>query len=164
MENFLSPAIIAALTALAVSLITLFQFFKNQRLQQEQFIKNQNRGLTNKLYDLRIEHYPKAFQITKNVYRKKGNKYLELDLKTAREELIEWKSGTVDLILSVEASDSFYKLRDILNKNPANAGNYSTEQVVKIHDLTKQFRKQLRRDLGFMFREEKEKRRTKTSR
>lgn len=161
MAVLLSPAIIASLTSLVISFITLFQFFKNQRSQQEQFNKAQDRALTNKLYDLRIEYYPKAFQITMNIYRRKGNNYIEADLRKAREELIEWKGGTVDLILSVEASHSYYDLRDILRKNPANNGRYSAEQVDAIHEIVKNFRKQLRRDLGFMFREEKERRGTK---
>lgn len=41
-------------------------------------------------------------------------------------------------------------------KNPTHQDNYSPEQVKKIISEIKDFRKQLRRDVGFMFREEKE--------
>jgi hypothetical protein len=46
-------------------------------------------------------------------------------------------------------------------KNPANNNNYSAEQIEKITNYTNNFRKQLRRDLGFLFKEEKERRNSK---
>lgn len=159
MDDFFSPAIIAASTSLLISIITLFQFFKNQRFQQRQFNDSLNRTLTTKLYDLRLEHYPKAFEITDNVYRKKGGNYDFEAIQGSLRELIDWKKGTVDLIISIEASDGYYKLRDALMKNPSHKNRYSNEQVEKIHSTTKYFRRQLRRDLGFLFREEKARRR-----
>jgi hypothetical protein len=46
-------------------------------------------------------------------------------------------------------------------KNPAQHDKYAPEQVDKIVGAIKKFRRQLRRDVGFMFREEKERRNTK---
>lgn len=159
MEEFFTPSIIAALTALILSLITLFQFFKNQRFQQKQFDKLNNRNLTTKLYELRLENYPKAFDITDSIYKEKGGIYNPVEVSKAMTDLVDWKKGIVNLIISVEARDSYFVLRDTLMKNPAENGLYSKEQIQKIHSETKNFRKQLRRDLGFMFREEKERRR-----
>jgi hypothetical protein len=155
MADFFTPSIIASITALCVSFITLFQYFKNQRFQQKQFDKNLNRSLTTKLYDLRLEHYPKAYEITDFLYKKKGGNYSFEELKNILEELIEWKKGIINLIISVEARDSYYLLRDVLMKNPAHQESYSKEQVEKVFTANKSFRKQLRRDLGFMYREEK---------
>lgn len=155
MADFFTPSIIASLTALCVSFITLFQYFKNQRFQQKQFDKNLNRSLTTKLYDLRLEHYPKAYEITDFIYKQKGGNYSFEELKNVLEELIEWKKGIINLIISVEARDSYYVLRDVLMKNPAHQESYSKEQVGNIFTANKSFRKQLRRDLGFMYREEK---------
>jgi hypothetical protein len=158
MEEFLTPSVIAALTALVLSLITLFQFFKNQRFQQNQFDKLNNRNLTTKLYDLRLENYPKAFDITDNIFKEKGGNYSAVKLSSALNELIDWKKGVVNLIISVESRDSYFELRDILMKNPAENDSFSKEQIIKIDNATKNFRKQLRRDLGFLFREEIERR------
>ncbi|WP_237275666.1 hypothetical protein [Tenacibaculum ovolyticum] len=155
MSEFFTPSIIASITALCVSLITLFQFFKNQRFQQKQFDKNLNRSLTTKLYDLRLEHYPKAYEITDLVYKKKGGNYDVNEIKDVLEKLIEWKKGIVNLIISVESRDSYYVLRDVLMKNPAHQESFSKEQIEKIFNANKSFRKQLRRDLGFMYREER---------
>lgn len=163
MSEFFTPSIITALTALVLSLITLFQFFKNLRFQQEQFSKTNNRELTSKLYDLRLEHYPKAFDITDKIIKKKGNTFDVNKVLLAKDELIAWKSGVVNIIISVECRDSYFVLRDLLMKNPAENGTYSSKQVENIENAKKDFRKQLRRDFGFMYREEKE-RRTKASR
>ncbi|WP_172335832.1 hypothetical protein [Mucilaginibacter sp. SG564] len=114
--------------------------------------------MTTKLLDLRLVHYPKAFEITDNIFKEKGGNFDPVKIKTAVEELIEWKKGVVNLVISSEALTSFYVLRDAIMKSPANNGTYSPEQVEKISAGTKDFRKQLRRDLGILFREEKSRR------
>lgn len=61
-SEIFTPSIIAALTSLIISVITLFQFFRSQSNLQKQFDRNLNRNLTSKLYDLRINSYPKALK------------------------------------------------------------------------------------------------------
>lgn len=161
MNDFFTPSIIAALTSLMLSIITLFQFYRSQNFQQKQFNKTLNRNLTTKLYDLRLETYPKAFEITDNIFKDKGGNYDPEKLKNSLNELIEWKKGKINLIISTEALESYHLLRTNLMKNPANNTNYSTEQIEKITNSKNNFRKQLRRDLGFLFKEEKERRNQK---
>lgn len=163
MKEFFTPSVIAALTALVLSCITLYQFFRNLRFQQQQFENSNNRELTNKLFDLRLVHYPKAFDITDNIIKTKGNNYDLETIRIAKEELIAWKKGVVNIIISVECRDSYFELRNVLMKNPAENNLYSEKQVEKIYEANKNFRKQLRRDMGFMYREEKG-RRNKASR
>jgi len=158
MANFLTPSLITALTSLIISLVALYQFYKNQKFQKDQFNKTINRNLTTKLYDLRIDLYPKAFEITDKIYKEKGGNIDNEKLKICLIELNEWKSGKLNLIISSEALKSYYLLKDMLMKQPANNNNYSSEQIEKITNLKNNFRKQLRRDLGLMFNEEKEKR------
>ena len=155
MNEIITPSIIAALTSLIISIITLFQFFRSQKLQQKQFDKNLSRGLTSKLYDLRIDCYPKAFEITDSIHKLKGGNY---DPKIIQTALIDWKKGIVSLVISVEALESFIALRDVLMRNPEKKDTYSSTQIENISHRTKEFRKQLRRDIGFLFREEKERR------
>ena len=158
MNEIITPSIIAALTSLIISIITLFQFFRSQKLQQKQFDKNLSRGLTSKLYDLRIDCYPKAFEITDSIHKLKGGNYDPKIIQTALAELIDWKKGIVSLVISVEALESFIALRDVLMRNPEKKYTYSSTQIENISHRTKEFRKQLRRDIGFLFREEKERR------
>ena len=158
MNELITPSIIAALTSLIISIITLFQFFRSQKLQQKQFDKNLSRGLTSKLYDLRIDCYPKAFEITDSIHKLKGGNYDPKIIQTALAELIDWKKGIVSLVISVEALESFIALRDVLMRNPEKKDTYSSTQIENISHRTKEFRKQLRRDIGFLFREEKERR------
>lgn len=158
MKEIFTPPIITSLTALVLSIVTLFQFFKNLRFQQKQFDILNNRNLTTKLYDLRLDNYPRAFDITDNIFKEKGGNYNVAQLEKSLNELIYWKKGIVNLIISVESRDSYFELREVLMKNPAENGTYSIVQINKIQNATKNFRKQLRRDLGFMYREERERR------
>ena len=129
MNEIITPSIIAALTSLIISIITLFQFFRSQKLQQKQFDKNLSRGLTSKLYDLRIDCYPKAFEITDSIHKLKGGNYDPKIIQTALAELIDWKKGIVSLVISVEALESFIALRDVLMRNPEKKDTYSSTQV-----------------------------------
>lgn len=45
-SEIFTPSIIAALTSLIISVITLFQFFRSQSNLQKQFDRNLNRNLT----------------------------------------------------------------------------------------------------------------------
>ena len=161
MTDFFTPSLVTAITSLVISLVALFQFYRSQNFQQKQFNKTINRNLTTKLYDLRLEIYPKAFEITDNIYKDKGGNFDTERLKNTLNELIEWKKGKLNLIISSEALESYYQLRNNLMKNPANNNNYSAEQIEKITNSNNNFRKQLRRDLGFLFKEEKERRNSK---
>mgnify|MGYP000993644402 FL=1 len=161
MTDFFTPSLVTAITSLVISLVALFQFYRNQNFQQKQFYKTINRNLTTKLYYLRLEIYPKAFEITDNIYKDKGGNFDTERLKNTLNELIEWKKGKLNLIISSEALESYYQLRNNLMKNPANNNNYSAEQIEKITNSNNNFRKQLRRDLGFLFKEEKERRNSK---
>ena len=157
-SEIFTPSLIAALTSLIISVITLFQFFRSQSNLQKQFDRNLNRNLTSKLYDLRINSYPKAFEITDKIHKLKGGGYDPEIMKEVLIELIEWKKGVVGLIISIEALESFIELRDVLMKNPETQNAYSKTQIENISCRVKEFRKQLRRDIGFLFREEKERR------
>ena len=158
MDQIIIPAIIASLTSLVISIITLIQSLQAQRSQRKQFEKTLNRNLTNTLYELRLTTYPQAFEITDRIHKIKGGNYEPDTIKEALKDLLDWKKGVVDLIISVEALESFIILRDTLMKNPETQDAYSIQQVDKISANTKDFRRQLRRDIGFLFREEKERR------
>lgn len=158
LKEFFSPAVIAAGTSLTISLITLYQFFKNRNFQEQQFFKANDRAFTTKLYDLRLQHYPKAFEILDTVYKEKGGLINPAVVNSAILELSDWKKGVVSLIISIEASQCFHDLRDVMKKNPALADKFSQEQIDKIITCKNEFTRQLRRDIGFMFREEKARR------
>lgn len=154
----LIPSLVAAVTSLIVCFIAYFQFLKSQQSEQDRFDKRLNRDLTSKLYDLRLEYYPLAFEITDAIYKEKGGLLIPSKMKNTCDELINWKRGIVNLIISIESRDFFFKLRDALMKNPAEGDKYSEVQTENIINLARAFRKQLRRDLGFLYREEKQRR------
>jgi hypothetical protein len=158
MKDFFSPAIIAAVTSLIISLLTLYQFLKNKHFLELQAAKASDRAFTSKLYDLRLEHYPKAFELLDNIYKEKGGVLNPQIVAETCKALTSWKKGIVGLIISNEANQSFHELRDAMIKNPSSVDKFSTEQIEKIMVATKEFRRQLRRDIGFIFREEKNRR------
>lgn len=156
--DYFSPAILASITSLIISLITMYQFIKNKSFLEAQFNKTNNRAFTSKLYDLRLQHYPQVFEVLDTIHKGKGGLVSVTVINNACENLITWKKGIISLIISTEAHESFYLLRDSLMKKPSSLEHYSPEQIDKIVGAVKDFRRQLRRDLGFMFREEKERR------
>ena len=158
MEEYIVPSIIAMITSIIVSFLSYKQFIHSNDVQQKQFDKSLNRELTSKLYDLRLNVYPKALEITDRIHKSKGGNYDPTIIQEALYELIEWRKGLVDLIISVEALESYITLRDILMKKTEIQHTYSTLQIENIANNTKNFRRQLRRDIGFLFREEKERR------
>jgi hypothetical protein len=150
-------AIIAALTSLVISFLSLYQALKNQRLQKEQFEKTQKRNLTTKLYDLRLTNYPKAFEITDKIQKVKGGNFNVQHIENICKELTEWKSGIVSLIISIEALKAYYDLKDALERKPSLGEKFANEQVDKIWKLRNDFRRRLRRDVGFLYKEESNK-------
>ena len=61
--------------------------------------------------DLRIDCYPKAFEITDSIHKLKGGNYDPKIIQTALAELIDWKKGIVSLVISVEALREFYRFK-----------------------------------------------------
>jgi len=156
----METAIIAAITSLVVSLLTLFQSLRNQQMQRDQFEKGQKRNLTSRLYDLRLQHYPRGFEITEWIQKTKGENLDPEILMKVVKELSSWKSGIVSLIISGDALWIYHDFRDALTKNPGEAQKYSKEQVAKIWRLRTEFRRSLRRDIGLLHREDRTRERT----
>ena len=100
-------ATIAAVVAIAVSVITsvLTHKFSRQRLELE--VSEKWRA---KLYELPLEHYPRAFEVTGRLMfsRKSRNSSDELD--TIKRDLRDWWVGPAALILSKSSVDAYYDL------------------------------------------------------
>src|SRR5215831_3433319 len=146
----MTAALITAITSLLISFLTLFQSLKTQRLQKLQFDKTQKRALTTKLYELRLIHYPKAFEITECLRMPKGGGYDPSMILNVKDELNLWKSGMINMIISYDALLAFRELRKALNKQPGNGNIYTQEQESNIWKARAHFRKCLRIDLGLL--------------
>lgn len=159
----MTTAIVAAITSLIISLLSFYQALRTAKLQKEQFEKSQNRNLTSKLYDLRLEHYPRAFEITEQIKKSKGGNLDPTLIFGVLEELQQWKTGAVSMILSGNCMHAYHKFRDALARRPATGDKYSMEQIDKIWKLRSEFRRNLRFDIGLLHIGEQEEKQSKAT-
>ena len=94
MDVKLQTAIIEGVVSLVIALIGHFISYKKQKDSLRQFQKEQQRelALTLKLYDKKLELYPKAFLITEEIDRSKGlnGKEIHEMQVAAKEKIKEW--------------------------------------------------------------------------
>jgi hypothetical protein len=156
LPDIVISALIAGTTSLLISFITYRAAKRHMILEREKLERELERKLTERLYEVRLKHYPKAFEITDNL----GKKTSTMDatvLSRNREvenQLREWKKGEVSFILSGRALRVFYKLVDVLSKNPERGTFYSEAQLANIWNARVKFRRELRRDIGLLFKED----------
>ncbi len=150
-EGF-QTALIAGLVSLVVSavgLVTSLLVARSQMRQNEEHIRSE---LTQKLVELRLQHYPNAFTITERIERRKEPQRIisRQEQHEICEELRAWKTGEVSLILSFDSLQAYYDLTRALGMGYAEKGGYSREQAEKVIHARDQFRSCLRRDVGFI--------------
>jgi hypothetical protein len=105
---------------------------------------------------VRLKYYPRAFEITDELGKRTSTMDATLLSKHrgVESQLREWKKGEVSFILSGRALRAFYKLLDILSKNPEKGTLYSEAQLANIWKARVKFRRELRRDIGLLFKED----------
>lgn len=150
METPLLVALVSGFISAAVAYFTTaYKFAQDRRILVEQL----NQRSLEKLYSLRIERYPRAFDITEWIRRKRadqGGINSREELLKVRADLWEWKTGEVSLILSSDAIEAFYDLVTLLKKPCGDSRNniYSPVQIDNIMTARNRFRSVLRSDIG----------------
>src|SRR4030081_3386482 len=116
MRTSLVVALASGFISVLVAYFTAaYKFSRDRRMLEEEL----NQRFLEKLYTLRLERYPAAFDITEWIQRKPRNDggiNSREELLIARKQLWEWKTGQVSLILSKEAIQAFYDLVNVLKK------------------------------------------------
>ena len=150
MSPELITAIIAAVTSLIVS--TAGYFF-----QQREVRKRLDRMFTDRLYNMRLECYPPAFDITDRVVpRPKPDGIVPREkLLEVRTDLVLWKKGVVNIAISSRSLISYRDLVKVLGMGYGDNTRYSVKQVEKIFRCKAEFRRSLRADLGYLYSEER---------
>jgi len=157
MTNEILIAYIAAIASLIVSIVTYFQSHIEQKRLREEFEKSQKRTSTIKILELRLEHYPRAFEITQMLNKIKGDNFDPDNVKKILKEINKWRSGILRLIISDDSQDVLFELLNALRSNPANNGSYSKEQADKIWEARNKLRNKLRKDIGILHSEDENK-------
>ena len=120
MEPILVVALISGLVALLVAYgTTAFKFSHDKNILEDQL----NQRHLEKVYGLRLERYPGAFEITESIQKRaksKGGIIPRGDLVKKKEMLLERKCGSVSLILSRNSIEAFNDLISVLDKECEN--------------------------------------------
>lgn len=151
----LGSATVAALIAGSVSVIVSMIGFlvAKHKLRHEisLFTRQADVDLIKKLYELRLDLYGKAFDITDRIYRRSESDWFqETDVRDWLNDLRDWKSGSVNLVISYGALNAFRELEQALATNPGHQSTYTTNQIKKVYSLRDTFRSSLRKDVRLL--------------
>jgi hypothetical protein len=160
MEAAILTAIISAVVSLTVTLITVIASRSNIRAEREKLERELQRSMTVKLYDVRIDAYPRAMQITEGLRRShiraQREEAHEGYFKDILNQIDEWHATKAAFIISNNSLHRLYALRNALRKKPEANGKYSAEQMNSIWSAKGDFRAALRADIQLLFKEETE--------
>ena len=156
----LNPVVLSASIAGVISLIgVLISFITNQhsiKTQGDRFEKELQRRFTDKLYELRLDSYPKAFEITDDLRGeflfRKGISIKKL--ASIRLELSKWNKTKAGFLLSESSLREYYAIRDSLDFSPPN-DVLTEDRMNTIWKCKNRFRSALKEDLNLLYVEEK---------
>lgn len=156
MNTDIKVALIAGGISLIVSLLGFISSWIVLRAQYKELERKIQNQFTDKLYTLRLEHYPQAFILTEQIQRRpKPQQIVErVELQSIAESLYTWKTGTVSLIISKHSLENFFALRDTLSMGYGENDRFTSEQVEKIMKTRDEFRSSLRQDIGLLYQED----------
>jgi hypothetical protein len=147
---------LAALVSAVVANI-FFQRFKREVLKANHKLSNNHSPhLDDKICELRLSSYPRAFEITdqlgsQNLFK---SKISTGSIKQIRKDLIEWNKALAGFVLSEKSLKSFYKLREALDLNSGHHHLLNQERLERIWKAKSQFRACLREDVNLASEED----------
>lgn len=143
----MSPNLSAALVAGCVSLITAIVTYLSTKWKTEKDLEG---AFASRLQQLRLEHYPKAFELTEKL-GKRGVNSIEVASKMWLDivsDLRSWKAGIPSLIMSREAMEAYYLINEAMKAPFAKGSHFGDQQISRISDARDLFRNALRKDIG----------------
>ncbi len=149
-------ALIAAAVSLIVSLLSYWAALHRIRAERRNLEERLKRGLTEKLYSLRLEIYPEAFEITSDAgkYAGRTDKEIIEHTRETLDQLMGWERERAGLVLSRRSLRAFYALRDALSRGPGDGNAYTSEQLENMWRARNVFRGRLRDDVGLLYEED----------
>ena len=152
----MSDRLVATIISIGIGtigfIITFFTTMKKNRQELMLFERNLSGKFGEKLYEIRLKHYGRAFEITDRLGKTDGLKEEEIlpYFQQKIKELREWKMGEVNLVISDKSIEKFYDLLNATRLDETQTTSYSVEQKALIWDTRNNFRKSLREDLGLL--------------
>ncbi len=158
-ESALLSAVVAAGISLVVGILTFWSTRMSRESEESRHAKELERAMTMKLYEQRMAAYPKVWPMTESLRRsvmlRNGAQHLPQYMANALVELDEWGAGDAAMMLSADALEAFYELRESLRAEPERPDGYSDAQMHRIWRAKGDLRSELRRDVALLFEEEK---------
>lgn len=158
MDAAILTTIISAVVSLTVTLITVFVSRSSIKAEREKLERELQRSMTARLYDVRLEVYPRAMEITEGLRKshlaEQADTLSEEYFRNIRNELDQWHATRAAFIVSRSSLEQLWNLREALRQKPGPDGRYSQEQIQKIVDAKGKFRKSLWSDMQLLFKED----------
>ena len=149
--------IITAIVALVTILISAFVSWLTILAARRTLEKQQLGSMTAKLYDVRIESYPKGMELTEALRRTQlaGEVTLTADyLTNIVSQLDLWYSSKAGFVLSRNSAQCFAALHKAIREKPELNGKYLPEQIDRMVRARREFRMALRADILLLFNED----------
>ena len=149
--------IITAIVSVVAILISAFVSWLAILAARRTLEKQQLGSMTAKLYDVRIESYPKGMEITEALRKTQlaGDVTLSADYLTKIvSELDLWYSSKAGFVLSRNSAQCFSALHKAIREKPDSNGVYLPEQIDRMVRARREFRMALRADILLLFNED----------
>jgi hypothetical protein len=156
MGDEVTAALIAAIVSGFASIITYLIATNKIRAERDAMERELQRKLTDRLYDLRLQHYPGAFVITDQLGKHHSAPVEQRPAFYADlvQQLRQWKKGEPSFLMSDKSLQAYRQLLEALKANPALGNRYNEQQMDRIWRKRVAFRDALRDDVGLLFVEE----------
>lgn len=158
MEAAVLTTLISAMVSIAVTLITVFVSRNTIKAEREKLERELQRSMTVKLYDVRLESYPRAMEITEGLRNSRlaelADGLSEAYFRGILKDLDDWHASRAAFIISRASLEKLWDLREALRQKPGPGGKYSPEQIQRIVDTKGKFRKSLWSDMQLLFKED----------
>jgi hypothetical protein len=158
MDTAVLTTIVSAVVSLTVTLITVFVSKSSIKAERDKLERELQRSMTAKLYDARLESYPRAMEITEGLRKSRlaeqRDRLSQAYFRTILEELDQWHATKAAFIVSRSSLERLWDLREQLRQKPGLDGGYSSEQLQNIVDAKGRFRRSLWSDMQLLFKED----------
>ena len=157
MQTATLTPIITAIVSLVVIVISAYVSRLTIMAARQTLEKQQLGSMTAKLYDVRIESYPKGMEITEALRKTQlaGDVTLSVDyLNNIVSQLDLWYSSKAGFVLSRHSAQCFSALHKAIREKPDSNGVYSPEQIDRMVSARREFRMALRADILLLFNED----------
>jgi hypothetical protein len=153
----LLTALIAAIVSLAVSLLTIWSNRRKLESEERRHGIDHRRHLTEKILDLRLAAYPKAFGITYELtspFLQSTDVVSVEHIHIVKEKLLEWERSDGAFLFSKSSLRAYRDLLTALSEEAIGENGFSRRQRDRIWRCKNRFRGALKADLKLLYEDD----------